>query len=335
MPMKWAGRFVVVALLIAVAVGLSGCGRPIDPWAGKGGPPRVLTSFPPLYCFAKNVAGDRAGVLCLLSNRGPHDYDYSALDVYPLDQANLFFINGLGLDEFSIRLKNNSGNPRLKLIEVAEEGIEKVDPKLIRYLDKPVEHEGHVHPAGPDPHVWLGIPQAILMVKCICKELKEQDPAGASGYEERAEQYIKKLEDLKAYGLKQLQGKTDRTLVSFHDSLWYFARTFDLQVVGTIEPRAGVEPDTHRIEELADLCESKHVRVITTEPQYPSNTAARALLERLRSRKVPEPKLVEINPLETATLKDLDIQPGRNDPPPDWYERTMRENIDRLAKELQ
>src|SRR4051812_44016865 len=67
------------ALALAVAVGallVGGCGGGgDDPWAGvPGGEPRVLTSFPPLYCFAKNVAGDEVAVLNLLTTTGPHDH---------------------------------------------------------------------------------------------------------------------------------------------------------------------------------------------------------------------------------------------------------------------
>jgi ABC-type Zn uptake system ZnuABC Zn-binding protein ZnuA len=322
-------RLLAPILGVAAAVFLisfGGCLTTVDPWKDQPGPPRLLTSFAPLYCFVKNVAGDRAGVLCLLSNRGPHDYDYTQADVIPLARADVFFSNGLGLDEFSAKLVNNSGNRKLKLVELAEEGVEEVDKSRIRYLGHAVKHGDHVHEAGPDPHVWLGIPEAVLMVKCVCKNLKEVDPDGADGYEKRAGDYIKKLEHLEEYGREQFKSKKDRTLIPFHDSLFYFARSFGLEIVDSIESRAGVEADTHRIEELAKLCHDKNVRVITSEPQYPSNTAAQALLDTIRSRGWPGPKVVEVDPLETAKSEDLTA---------DWYERKMRGNIDRLAKELQ
>lgn len=51
---------------------------------------RVLTSFLPVYCFAANVAGDRALVENLLpANVGPHDYQFSRRDLEKVSRADL------------------------------------------------------------------------------------------------------------------------------------------------------------------------------------------------------------------------------------------------------
>src|SRR5947209_3361556 len=68
------------ALCALVALSFWGCRRAEDVWPGTG-KKRVLASFPPLYCFAKNVAGDDADVRCLLKAQGPHDFTPHANDV--------------------------------------------------------------------------------------------------------------------------------------------------------------------------------------------------------------------------------------------------------------
>src|SRR5262249_33906331 len=154
-------------------------------------------SFPPLYSFTKNVAGDDAQVLCLLTTHGPHDYPYDPKDLLPLRTADLFLVNGLGLDEeFSEKLKNNCGNSKLKMVELAEEGINEVDPSRLRRAEEgePASHDHGHHHGEYDPHVWLGLPEAIQMVKQIAKELAEIDPPHATGYEQRAADYTRKLE---------------------------------------------------------------------------------------------------------------------------------------------
>src|SRR5207244_3176130 len=98
-PMGVPRKLCVVALLalaLGMAVTVLGCSHGDDPWEGLGGPPRVLVSFPPLYCFAKNVGGEDAAVLSLLQNQGPHDYEPTAEDSRKVVKANLFLINGLG-----------------------------------------------------------------------------------------------------------------------------------------------------------------------------------------------------------------------------------------------
>ena len=318
-------RAVARALLILFALGSafgpSGCSSAKNPWEGQPGPPRVVVSFPPLYCFVKNVAGDDAGVLCLCSQQGPHDYQYSPEDVLKLRGADLFLTNGLTLDgHFTSQLKNSSGNSRLTTVELGDQAIprEKLRPPMR------IQHGNHTH-LGHDPHVWLGIPEAILMVQRIRDELKKVDPARAARYDERAAAYVGKLEQLHKDGLRMLADKKDRKLVGFHDYLYYFARAFGLEMIDHITPPPGVPADQKRLTELAQKCKEQGARVVTSEPQYDRNQAQR-LLDTMRTAGVTDPEVVVVDPLETV---------GAGEPlDAGWYERKMRENLDNLARAL-
>jgi ABC-type Zn uptake system ZnuABC Zn-binding protein ZnuA len=76
--------------------------------------------------------------------------------------------------------------------------------------------------------------------------------------------------------------------------------------------------------DLAKLCVEKRVRLIAVEPQYSTNLA-RTLRGVLKEKGVPDPVLVEIDPLETAERDEVDAG---------WYERKMRQNLDALAEAL-
>src|SRR5439155_6981464 len=84
---------------LGVALSATGCGQPANKIWPEGKSPRVLVSFAPLYSFVANVAGDDAAVLTLLTTTGPHEYQPTSQDTLKLRQADLFFINGLDLDE--------------------------------------------------------------------------------------------------------------------------------------------------------------------------------------------------------------------------------------------
>ena len=86
-----------------------------------------------------------------------------------------------------------------------------------------------------------------------------------------------------------------------------------------------MEPSTSRYTDIVALCKNQRVRVIAVEPQYPE-TAAVNVKNELKKRGAGEVSFVEIDPLETATAKDLTD--------PDWYTKKMTENIDKLAAEL-
>lgn len=62
---------------------------------------KVLTTFSPIYCFTKNVAGNLAEVNNLLpENVGPHDYMMRPQDAKKISVADVIVFNGLGLEEF-------------------------------------------------------------------------------------------------------------------------------------------------------------------------------------------------------------------------------------------
>src|SRR5262249_25488515 len=104
-----------------------------------------------------------------------------------------------------------------------------------------------------------------------------------AAYEKNAAGYIKKLDELHEYGKKQLAGAKNKRIVSTHDSMRYFAKSFGLNVVDSLMPQPGIIADAKKLADLVKLCADKEapVRVITVEPQY-SDTAAKTLMEQVK-----------------------------------------------------
>jgi zinc transport system substrate-binding protein len=166
------------------------------------------------------------------------------------------------------------------------------------------------------------------MVNNLRDHLKVQDPAHAEGYEKRAAAYVEKLKALKTYGLEKFKSKKDNRLVSFHDSLTYFEKCYGLEIRGILTQKPGQEPDEKQMKKLIRICtdETKPTRLIAVEPQYSNSTSGETLRKELAEKGVKNPKLVEIDTLETVKPDDLT---------PDWYERRMKANIDALAAALE
>jgi ABC-type Zn uptake system ZnuABC Zn-binding protein ZnuA len=186
------------------------------------------------------------------------------------------------------------------------------------------QHDGHAHAHAHvhgenDPHVWLGIPEAIQMVGTIRDELKAVNPSQSATYDQNAEKYVQKLKELQAEGKALLGAKKNRKLITFHESLAYFARTFDLKISGSVQEQAGVEPNQTKVADLARKCKAEDVRVIAIEPQFPAEKA------QTLTREVPGAKIITLDPLETAPAGGLT---------PDYYERVMRANLKNLADAL-
>ena len=321
-------RLLFASVAVAGVLGAAGgCGSRESAWGDKPGP-KVAVSFAPLYCFARGVAGDDAPVQSVMSTTGPHDFNPTDVEARLLRQADLFFVNGLSLDDdVAATLKKGSGNPRLKLVKLGD-GIKATNPKLLVEGECKHDHDhghDHHHDHGFDPHVWLSPDLTELMVNGIRDELVAADPAHADGYRQRAAAYAAMLRQLKAEGIELLSKKKDRKLVTFHESLAYFAEAFNLDVAGVVQKKPGVEPNAKELDELVKLCVANKVRLIAVEPQYTANTSAKAVLDELKRRGVADADLVEIDPLETAPTSALT---------PDWYEVKMRANLAALAKAM-
>ena len=91
---------------------------------------------------------------------------------------------------------------------------------------------------GDDPHWWQDPRNAVAAVAALRDALIEADPAGADAYRRAAAAYTERLERLDR-AVERCIAKVpsaDRTLVTTHDSLGYYARRYGIRVVGAVIP---------------------------------------------------------------------------------------------------
>lgn len=325
--MRSLTRHSILLLAVSMPLGLlstlgcSGDGESV--WPDKPGP-KVLVSFPPLYSFAASIGGDHVNVVSMLTSHGPHGYETTPRDARLVKEADVFLLNGLGLDDFIPRELKRSANPDLRIVELGKE----INENTLAGMDGHHHHHGddghtHVHEGEYDPHVWLGIDEAKGLVRGVRKALSEVDPDHAEEFLQNSRDYIAMLEQLQRDGLAMLEGIDNRKLVTFHESLTYFGRSFNLHIVGAIQVSGGVEASGDRMKQIVDQCVEQDVRVIAVEPQYSKQTAEQ-IVEALKLKGV-DAVIVEIDPLETADPAELS---------PDFYEEKMRQNLENLVEAL-
>ena len=123
--------------------------------------------------------------------------------------ANLFVENGFSLELWADQVVNGAGNTRIYRGTpgriVASNGIAalEVPSALTREM-------GDIHPQG-NPHVWLDPLLAKMEAGNIADALKSVDPAGASTYESRKNDFFKRIDNamfgqelLKLVGIEKL-----------------------------------------------------------------------------------------------------------------------------------
>ena len=281
----------LLAVLCACCLILSAA----SPAAAEG--KNVVVSFYPLYIFTMNVIGDIPGIsLSRLSSNQTgclHDYQLVTGDMVTLSNADLFLINGAGMEGFLETAAE--AFPELRTVSCSE-GID-----LIKN-DENAETEYNAH-------VWLDPCNAIIMVENIRNALTSLAPDYREQLEKNADNYIQRLHDLDEKLKTGLAPLENRDIVTFHEAFPYFARAYGLNVIAVIslEPDEGISP--RMLAELVEKVRTAGSPPLFTEPQYQSDAALAVSAETGAPVRELDPAVtgpLECDAYENIMLKNLE-----------------------------
>ena len=253
-------RFVHLAALVLL---LAACGGGSSAGPGGSAEPdgaiRVVTTSSVFADLVRNTGGQRVSVTSLVPpGADVHTYQAAPDDLRAASKAQLFVMNGLGLDDWleETLLSASSEAPVLKLAEGLE-GVELV----------PGEQAGE-----ENPHLWMDVTYAELYVARIADGLIAADPVHAAEIEATAGAYRSKLHDLDGWVRDQVETipAGDRKFVMFHDALPYFARAYGLTIVGVAVEAPGQDPSAGEIAALIDAIRASGAKAIFSEAQFPT-----------------------------------------------------------------
>lgn len=304
------GRIIKPVIIILAAVMLlAGCtGKPASRQSGNDGELTVVTSFYPIYLHTINIAGGIPGVKVLNMTQPQtgclHDYQLTPSDMKLLEQADIFVVNGAGMESFLDKVINQL--PDVKIVE-ASKGIELI----------PEEH-GEDDGESFNPHVWVSVSGAIEQVDNIAEQLAELDRDNADRYRSNAHAYIEKLEALRDKMHSVLDGLSNRKIITFHEAFTYFAKEFNLETVAVIEREPGSEPSAAELADTIDKVREAGIKALFAEPQYPSKAADTIARET-------GAKVYMLDPVVTGEADGED---------PDAYIRIMENNLKVLEEAL-
>jgi len=130
---------------------------------------------------------------------------------------------------------------------------------------------GDVHPLG-NPHYWLDPDNGRRIAKGIAGKLGELDPADVSYFQERFQDFDKRLTAAEQKWDTEMKPFHGRKLVTYHNSFPNFAKHFGLNVIGYVEPRPGIPPTPSHTIELIGLMKRENCKVILVEPYFDLKT---------------------------------------------------------------
>ena len=307
----------------------------------------IVTSFYPIYLFARNLTADIDGltVVCLTPPTGGclHDYQLQTGDMKRLAQADVFLINGAGMEPYMDNI--TAAFPDLPIVD-ASVGISLLESCLEHDHDhghghdehdhddhETDDHDGHDHEAEAhdheaeladghesheyNAHIWLDAENAAAMVRNLAEGLIARYPAHAEAIAANRDAYVARLLLLDASLTAATCALPHTDVITFHEAFPYFAEAYGLHVAAVLnrEPEDALSPRA-----LAALCQTVADLgnpPLFTEPQY-DDAAARTV-----SRETGAP-VYTLDPIVT----------GPDDAPLTYYEDVMRQNISVLLEAL-
>lgn len=250
-------HYCLLAGVAALAAALAGCGAGASAGGGLERPSVVATTGIAADIMRK-VGGEDVEVIQIIpGSASPHGFEESAQDVAAIGRADLLVHVGAGLEE-------NLAGPIARF-----EG-----PKvaLVDHLDHPrrlaarARHEGgHASDGATDPHFWMDPTATVELLPGLAAALSEVDARHAQDYERRAAAYERRLRrvDREMTAVLAPVPERARKLVTSHDSLGYFARRYDFEVVGApfgLSPDA--QPSSATVGRLIERVERQQVPAI-------------------------------------------------------------------------
>jgi zinc/manganese transport system substrate-binding protein len=246
--MKKKFLLLLTSFLLLVLLVMPSC-QPSSASQGKS----IVVTYAVLGSVVKDLVGDKATVTVSIPNGlDPHEFEPSAKDIEAINKADLIVENGLDLEAGMTKTIEAAVNSGVKVF-IATDHIE------LRYVEDHEEiHEhdsDHVHAAGAaDPHFWLDPLQMKSVVSALVPVLEENLGIDVSERAALLEQELDNLDGEISNLVAQIPA-ADRKLVTGHESMGYFARRYDFQMVGVIIPSLSSQAGVSAAD-MADLKEA-------------------------------------------------------------------------------
>ena len=205
------------------------------------------------------VGGDEVDLVSLIPiGVDPHAFEPTPRDAQALAAADVVFINGFGLESFLEGLIRQAGGSAS--VVSASLGIA---PLPFEEEEDQAEEEGEHDEYGADPHTWLDPNNVIQWTENIEAALSALDPNRAEAYRANGAAYRAELATLDREIRDDVSRipPENRTLVTDHDELAYFADEYGFTVVGTVIPGASslAEPSAAQLADLLDRVKAQRV----------------------------------------------------------------------------
>ena len=273
----------------------------------------IVTSFYPIWLLALNLADGVPGLevrnLAAPGTGCLHDYQLQTGDMKVLSEADLFLVNGAGMESYLDHVF--SAFPDLPVAEAAA-GIPLLTETDALTIGEN-EDDGEVN-----AHIWLSAANAAVMAENLAKAMEAQFPDRQEKIEDNRKALQARLLALDQELRDGLSGLPRKEIITFHEAFPYFARAYGLDIVAVVNREPGETLTPAQLAQLAEAIVALDAPPLFVEPQY-EDLSARTLAAETGAA------IYTLDPVVTGPEEDV---------PPDYYETVMRRNMETLREAL-
>ncbi len=290
-----------------------------QPDAG-GEKPRLAASFYPLAFALQHIAGEGYDITTVTPGGvEPHDFEPSPQDIVRLQDVDVLFYNGAGLDSWVDRLMPALADKGVQTVNIVE-ALETSQYAILAAEEGEEAHEDEEDHGPEDPHVWLD-PLAMEEIgRIVAETLSEKFADDAAQFEDNLELWVSDAQGLhRQFQLALTSCRLNEIIVS-HDAFSYLGRRYGFEIIPIAGFSPQEQPSAKRLGELATLAKQKGITTIFFE------TLTSPKLSDALAREVGATTAV-LDPIEGISAEDAHA--GKN------YMTIMVDNAMALSKAMQ
>lgn len=268
---------VIAFMLTAAIFFLTGCGiKNSDVQQQK---PIIAVTIPPQKAFVNAVCGNLAEIITVVPpGYSPESYELAPSQRKELAKASLYFSIGVNAEQTILPAVEN-----IKVVPLHSE-VSAVFPDIF--------FEG----GGRDPHIWLSLKRAAVMVDVIAREMILIDGVNSERYRENAARYKERLQDADKNLINVLSGVKNKSFISYHPAFGYFADDYSLKMY-TIE-KDGKEATITHLQQMIDFAKLQNIKMIFYQKEIDS-ARSKAFAEELGG------KTIQLEPLSENYIENM------------------------------
>ena len=251
--------------------------------------PTILVTLKPIYSLTHAIMQGVGEPLLLMTGAAdPHHFSLTPSHSSLIKKADLVIWIGPIMESFMI--KPLAAQKKNQLPLMATKGL----TLLSRNTQGEITLEDP-QSSAIDPHMWLDINNAILMVQEITYHLKALDLENANIYLENARALVEKLRAFKLEIDKKAQLLEGFNFISFHDAYGYLEHSYTLKNKASGILKGHGTPSLKAFSTIRHLIKEHHIRCMLVDPHHPSEVAQRLSKEFQMSLYNADPLGIEID----------------------------------------